>query len=67
MHVNLGIILIPALRRPKVRHHSLAIYVLLRGITLLVRCGNGQEALAQALAVPLGAERRWWNGVEIER
>ncbi len=26
--------------RPKTRHHSLALYVLLRGITLLVRCGN---------------------------
>lgn len=32
------------MRRPKARHHSLALYMLLRGITLLVRCGNKPEA-----------------------
>lgn len=31
-------------RRPKTRHDSLAIYILLRGITLLVRCGNKPNA-----------------------
>ena len=30
--------------RPKTRHHSLALYILLRGITLLVRCGNKPDA-----------------------
>ena len=31
-------------RRPKSRHTSLALYVLIRGITLLVRCGNKPDA-----------------------
>lgn len=30
--------------RPKTRHMSLALYVLIRGITLLVRCGNKPSA-----------------------
>ena len=30
--------------RPKARHDSLALYILLRGITLLVRCGNKPDA-----------------------
>ena len=38
-----GIILTHACR-PKTRHDSLAIYILLRGITLLVRCGNKPNA-----------------------
>ncbi|CAK0784870.1 hypothetical protein CVIRNUC_008075 [Coccomyxa viridis] len=29
---------------PKTKHHSLALYILLRGITLLVRCGNKPDA-----------------------
>ena len=32
------------MHRPKARHHSLALYMLLRGTTLLVRCGNKPEA-----------------------
>ena len=47
-------------RRPKVRHHSLAIYVLLRGITLLVRCGNKPDA--PRLARRLLAPTRWRHG-----
>ena len=30
--------------RPNMRHTSLAIYVLMRGLTLLVRCGNQPDA-----------------------
>jgi hypothetical protein len=33
--------------RPRTRHYSLATYVLLRGLTLLVRCGNKAAAAAQ--------------------
>ena len=49
-----------ALHRPKVRHHSLAIYVLLRGITLLVRCGNKPDA--PKLVRRLLAPTRWQHG-----
>ncbi|KAK9825197.1 hypothetical protein WJX81_006470 [Elliptochloris bilobata] len=39
---------------PKARHHSLALYVLLRGVTLLVRCGNKPDAppAVRALLTP---------------
>jgi hypothetical protein len=30
--------------RPKTRHTSLALYVLIRGIALLIRCGNKSDA-----------------------
>ena len=42
------------------RHHSLAIYVLLRGITLLVRCGNKPDA--PRLVRRLLAPTRWRHG-----
>ena len=32
------------MRRPKSRHTSLALYVLIRGVTLLIRCGNKPNA-----------------------
>lgn len=35
---------VPPLRSPKERHYSLAVYVLLRGLTLLVRTGNHASA-----------------------
>lgn len=46
--------------RPKARHNSLAIYILLRGITLLVRCGNKPDAspLIRELLTPT----RWRHG-----
>ncbi|CAL8462877.1 g2411 [Coccomyxa elongata] len=45
---------------PKTRHHSLAIYILLRGLTLLVRCGNKPDAppLVRRLLTPT----RWRHG-----
>jgi hypothetical protein len=30
--------------RPKTRHTSLALYVLIRGVALLMRCGNKPDA-----------------------
>ena len=47
-------------RRPKARHHSLALYVLLRGVTLLVRCGNKPDAPPAVRA--LLAPTRWRHG-----
>ncbi|CAD7699855.1 unnamed protein product [Ostreobium quekettii] len=44
----------------KVRHNSLAIYILFRGITLLIRCGNKSTAppLLRSLLTPT----RWVHG-----
>ena len=33
-----------ACHRPKTRHTSLALYVLIRGVALLMRCGNKPDA-----------------------
>lgn len=40
--------------RAKQRHHSLALYILIRGVTLLVRCGNKPESppLVRKLLAP---------------
>ena len=46
--------------RPHARHHSLALYVLLRGVTLLVRCGNKPDAPPAVRA--LLAPTRWRHG-----
>lgn len=46
--------------RPQTRHHSLALYVLLRGVTLLVRCGNKRDAPPAVHA--LLAPTRWRHG-----
>ncbi len=42
--------LLAPLRRPRAQHHSLATYVLLRGVCLLVRCGNKHVAGARQAA-----------------
>ncbi len=53
--------LTPALLcRAKQRHHSLALYVLIRGITLLVRCGNKHDS--PPLVRKLLAPSRWQHG-----
>lgn len=49
-----------AAARPGDRHTSLALYILLRGITLLIRCGNKPDApLAVRKAL---APTRWKHG-----
>jgi len=48
----------PSHRSPKDRHYSLAVYILLRGITLLIRTGNRPSAppLLRALLAPTRME-----------